>query len=115
MMTPILEENQQRLVSTGDRGLCRLHPHHLFWMLATAFHARLGRLTRFFNDQGSLLLAIEVGVILALAAAAMTADRRQTLRALREREASLLESARRGVSAKEDRRSESTPPCEDPQ
>jgi hypothetical protein len=73
---------------------CAAFTFTVLLMVAAAFRGRPAALTRFFNDQGMLLLGVEVGVILALTIVAMAVDRRQTLRRLREREASLLSAAR---------------------
>ena len=96
-----------RLVIVG----CSIFILTILVMLATAFSGGLGVLTRFFNDRGFLLLGIEVAVILVLAVAAMAADRRQTLRTIREREAALLESTRSQLNQES---SSQIPPAEEP-
>jgi len=62
-------------------------------MVVTGFQARPQAVARFLDDYGLKLLAIEVGVILALAVILMAAERRATLRRLKKREAELLQQA----------------------
>jgi len=85
---------------------CAVFIFTIFLMLSAAFNARMGGATLFFNDHGMLLLGIEVGVILGLAVVAMSADRRQTLRELEEREAALLEAATRRTPSNPERKSD---------
>jgi hypothetical protein len=68
-------------------------------MVVTGFQARPQALARFLDDYGLKLLAVEVGVILALAVILMAAERRATVRALEKREAELLQQAFEAAAA----------------
>lgn len=68
-------------------------------MVVTGFQARPQAVARFLDDYGLKLLAVEVGVILALAVILMAAERRATLRGLEKREADLLQQAFEAAAA----------------
>jgi hypothetical protein len=65
----------------------------VFLMVASAFNANGGAMTRLFDRHGILVLGIEVGVVLVVTIIVLTTERRETRRRLEERERQLLAEA----------------------
>lgn len=80
---------------------CAVFIFTVFLMVAAAFKGQAAALSRFFDRHGILVLGIEVGVILGLAAVVVAVERRETRRQIEERERSLLSSASEGTRPEE--------------
>lgn len=89
-------------------GCCAAFIFTVFLMVATTFNGKAGALNRLFDQHGILVLAVEVGVILAVTFIVLATERRETRRQVEERERRLLAEA--GTEAEEKRESEELEP-----